>query len=877
MSGTISGLKLSPVTLTAPAYVSPVTVTGTIDVHVAGAALYAASNWSVVNSGTIVSSGGAQTQGVELLGGGSLVNGVAGAFIYGQGAGVSIGGGAGTVANAGTINGSTFAVQLAGGYANRVIVDPGAIFGGLVNGGNTYGGAVISTVELATGAAAGVFASGFENFSAITVDSEANWTLRNGVGTGRTLFNEGTVSPVVIDSGAVVSNQSGGTIGGSYAFSGVVNNISGGASLDNAGVIGNAAGYGKGVYFYGGTIVNEAHGTISGIYAGVVMTVDPGKITNAGTIVASPTAFGYAVELFSGGFVTNSAGATISGPNGVQIDSGTLVNAGTISASTSAGKFAVIFGGNNGTDNRLIDEPGAAFTGAVQGYGTAAALELAAGTIAGTLDGLGHQFQKFPVITIDPGAQWSLTGASGLYGVSSTLTDSGTLTLATSLGGTAGVIALTGNGELDFSAAYAPIGATVTGLSHLDRIDVLGAHETVAGYAGGLLTLGGDAVLQLHVTGGFTEGQFQAGTDTAGTGTDITIACFAEGTRLLGERGEVAVEKLRVGDRLATAGGRLAPVRWLGHRRLDTRRHGKPEDVWPVRVAAGAFSPCVPLRDLVLSPDHAVLVEGVLIPIRYLVNGATVTQEPADVITYWHVELAGHDAVLAEGLPAESYLDTGNRSGFANGGTVAAAHPDFSRRVWHAGGCAELVVSGAKVTAAREALLRRAAAAGFGFTGEPAVELVAACGVIALHEAGVAVARGTAGGNRTGHAAFPRGGAGAWRPHEHGLAAPRHRRRVADAGRARAGGGFLPRGLAQGRGGMAVDGWQRGSLDRGRTADRVPHRLDGALQGGDSARRDARRRLGRHTGFVVPEPGVAGDRAGDARGGTGCYAAREAR
>ena len=51
-----------------------------------------------------------------------------------------------------------------------------------------------------------------------------------------------------------------------------------------------------------------------------------------------------------------------------------------------------------------------------------------------------------------------------------------------------------------------------------------------------------------------------------------------------------------------------------------------------------------------------------LIPVHYLVNGGTIVQQPRDFITYWHIELAEHSLICAEGLPAESYLDTGNRS-----------------------------------------------------------------------------------------------------------------------------------------------------------------------------------------------------------------------
>jgi hypothetical protein len=107
-------------------------------------------------------------------------------------------------------------------------------------------------------------------------------------------------------------------------------------------------------------------------------------------------------------------------------------------------------------------------------------------------------------------------------------------------------------------------------------------------------------------------------------------------------------------------------VRWLGHRRVDCRRHPRPGDAWPIRVRAGAFGENLPHRDLSLSPDHAVFVApGLLVPVRYLINDATIVQEPVDAITYWHVELPTHDVLLAEGLPVESYLDTGNRGAFA--------------------------------------------------------------------------------------------------------------------------------------------------------------------------------------------------------------------
>jgi hypothetical protein len=84
----------------------------------------------------------------------------------------------------------------------------------------------------------------------------------------------------------------------------------------------------------------------------------------------------------------------------------------------------------------------------------------------------------------------------------------------------------------------------------------------------------------------------------------------------------------------------------------------------------------------------------VLIPVRYLLNGATVRQLDVASVTYWHVELPSHGVLLAEGLPAESFLDTGNRASFANAGAVVSAFPEFARDVWARQGCAPLVTEG---------------------------------------------------------------------------------------------------------------------------------------------------------------------------------------
>jgi hypothetical protein len=124
-------------------------------------------------------------------------------------------------------------------------------------------------------------------------------------------------------------------------------------------------------------------------------------------------------------------------------------------------------------------------------------------------------------------------------------------------------------------------------------------------------------------------------------------------------------------------------------------------------VRAGAFGDGLPHRDLFLSPDHAVFMNGVLIPIKCLVNDISITRTPIDQITYYHIQLPRHEVLLAEGLAVESYLDRGDRSNFEISGDPVRLFPDFSAdrgntsATWEMLGCARLVIVGPELDAAR--------------------------------------------------------------------------------------------------------------------------------------------------------------------------------
>ena len=204
-----------------------------------------------------------------------------------------------------------------------------------------------------------------------------------------------------------------------------------------------------------------------------------------------------------------------------------------------------------------------------------------------------------------------------------------------------------------------------------------------------------------------------------GEGNDFTIddialneaACYLRGTGVATTRGEIAIENLAVGDLVLTASGAPRPVVWVGRRRIEVSRHPDPAAVQPVLIRAGAFAEGLPRRDLWVSPGHNIACDGVLIPAAALVNGRSVVQVPKQRVEYWHVELETHDVILAQGLPAESYLDTGNRAAFENGGAFIEAHPDLRPRHW-AQTCLPLALEGPAVSAAKARLLARLAERG---------------------------------------------------------------------------------------------------------------------------------------------------------------------
>ena len=251
----------------------------------------------------------------------------------------------------------------------------------------------------------------------------------------------------------------------------------------------------------------------------------------------------------------------------------------------------------------------------------------------------------------------------------------------------------------------------VTGLSNGDKITLVGA--TSASLVGGTLTFHYPGVLGVDTTTNFALQGIPPGSSVTFDNTTDTVvfACFLRGTRIATPYGEVAVEDLRPGDVVLTLNRGRSPIRWIGRRVLDPLMLDRPQDAWPIRIRQGALTDSVPHRDLLVSPDHCMLVQDVLVPAKLLVNGTTIVQEERrEPFEYFHIELERHDIVLAEGMLSESYLDLGNRHMFLGPGVAQILPMRASGKVDH---CYPPHYSGPIYDAVYRQLHKRAVSLGF--------------------------------------------------------------------------------------------------------------------------------------------------------------------
>ncbi|MDA8585434.1 Hint domain-containing protein [Rhodobacteraceae bacterium] len=145
------------------------------------------------------------------------------------------------------------------------------------------------------------------------------------------------------------------------------------------------------------------------------------------------------------------------------------------------------------------------------------------------------------------------------------------------------------------------------------------------------------------------------------------VVCFTPGTWLETPKGPRLVEHLVAGDEVVTKDSGAEPILWVGHRNVSGARLYAMPDLRPVCIRQGALGLGRPGGDLFVSPDHRMLVQGqaaralwgedeVLVAARDLINGRSVTRDSgAKSVTYFHMMLASHHVLVANGVETESF------------------------------------------------------------------------------------------------------------------------------------------------------------------------------------------------------------------------------
>ena len=642
-------------------------ISGGSGVDIAGASV-------LDNDGTII--GG--TYGGVYLGAGSVTNGQLGAtsaLIQGAAYGAWIGtvAGAGTVTNFGSIIGASSEgvfLQSGGTLTNGVATDTTA----LISGG--YDGALFS--------AAGTV---------------LNYATIQAIGSSGTQ----SVIGVFLAGGGTVENLTPQALIAGHAWGAV---IEGGAGyVSNLGTIQATAASGLGVDLTaGGTIVNgSSTDTTAMILGGTNATADGVRIA-AGTVG-------------SGALVVNSG--TIEGAVGVDFQSGatkaagTLINNGLVEGSSGN---AVVFGTGN---ELLVLQSAGAFAGSVLGAtapGSNTTLELASGT-AGTLSAIAansgtvsdsagsFSFSFVETIAVDPTASWSIAGPGtlGTWNNAGTIDFTGgtvtlsqfvnggllevqnnaTATIAGTLISGSGQIQLSTDGDLVLDVTSIPTTQTVVfaDAATLEVGAISGFNGLIQGFASDDQIIVDTTIAATFAQNGSLISVINSGS-TLGVLTFSSVAdantafntpnalvdriCFLAGTMITTPSGDREVEQLSIGDLVLTASGAARPITWIGTGQVLATR-GRRGPATPVIVRKGALGPGLPNADLRVTKGHSLWLDGALIPVEFLVNHRSIVwDDRAQEVTIYHIELETHDVILANGAPAESYRDDGNRWLFRN-------------------------------------------------------------------------------------------------------------------------------------------------------------------------------------------------------------------
>ncbi|KAE9631572.1 Hint domain-containing protein [Parasedimentitalea maritima] len=152
-----------------------------------------------------------------------------------------------------------------------------------------------------------------------------------------------------------------------------------------------------------------------------------------------------------------------------------------------------------------------------------------------------------------------------------------------------------------------------------------------------------------------------------GTGVASVVVCFVRGSRILTAVGELPVEQLERGDQVFCGDGKCRPIQWIGSAALDGHELRTHPELCPIRFAPNSLAPGSPVGELMLSPQHRVLLKNwraemlfgepeVLVTASSLTNDDTIRPVLTGDVEYFHILLEGHHTVWANGVECETLM-----------------------------------------------------------------------------------------------------------------------------------------------------------------------------------------------------------------------------
>lgn len=210
---------------------------------------------------------------------------------------------------------------------------------------------------------------------------------------------------------------------------------------------------------------------------------------------------------------------------------------------------------------------------------------------------------------------------------------------------------------------------------------------------------------------GIKQTGYSFGSDVDG---NLTFAvCFLSGTIIRLIDGHCAIEDIKVGDTILTYDAQVKKkvskkVTWVGKKRAHINSK-LPDDQagYPVRILKDTFKKNVPNKDLLITPEHCLFIDGYFIPARMLVNGRSIFYDYSITsYDYYHVETENHSIIWADNMLTESYLNTGNRYQFNRDKKVVTL--DRQIKDWDKDAAAPLMVERSIVEPIFNKLVKRA-------------------------------------------------------------------------------------------------------------------------------------------------------------------------